>query len=231
MSANNRRFLLAAVATSAVLSFPQAGDASVARAVEFNEKVDNAAVIVVGRCTKAEARWDAQKRQILTYATFKVDKALKGQASEITVATPGGTVDGIHQETIGSPIFEPGDEQLLFVANSSIGPTVLYLAQGAYDVRSDERGQKVVEPVQSDVVRMDTQRGIAVAPEQPRTLDQLEREVRTRIAARRTEMAALQQKQAQPSASLMDVLARTKALGMLALVGAALATWQLMKQR
>jgi hypothetical protein len=214
MSANNRRFLLAAVATSAVLSFPQAGDASVARAVEFNEKVDNAAVIVVGRCTKAEARWDAQKRQILTYATFKVDKALKGQASEITVATPGGTVDGIHQETIGSPIFEPGDEQLLFVANSSIGPTVLYLAQGAYDV-----------------VRMDTQRGIAVAPEQPRTLDQLEREVRTRIAARRTEMAALQQKQAQPSASLMDVLARNKALVMLAMVGAALATWQLMKQR
>lgn len=229
MTPNNRRLLLAAMAVATVLSFPKPAEASVARAVRFEEKVDNAAMIVVGRCTRSEARWDASKRWILTYSTFKVEKSLKGQpATEITVATPGGTVDGIHQQTIGSPIFEPGDEQVLFVANSSIGPTVLYLDQGTYDVR-EEAGRKVAEPPQSDAVRLDTQRGVAVAPEEPRTLDELERAVKARIQARHNEMQLVREREQKQS--LVDVLASHKLLVLLALIGAALATWQLMKQR
>lgn len=230
MTPNNRRLLLAAVAAATVLSSPRATDASVARAVRFEEKVDNAAMIVLGRCTKSESRWaDGSKRWIVTYSTFKVDKSLKGQApAEVTVATPGGTVDGIHQQTIGSPVFEPGDEQLLFVTNSSIGPTVLYLDQGTYDVR-EEGGRKVVEPVQTDAVRVDTQRGVAVAPEGPRTLDQLERDVRERVQARRNEMQLVREREQKQS--LVDLLARNKTLVLLALIGAALATWQLLKNR
>src|SRR6476620_5926017 len=100
MTTNNRT-LFAVVLAAASTFVPVRAHATVAQAASFDEKVENAESIVLGRCVKTESRMDPSGRWIVTYSTFKVDQALKGQpASEVTVVTPGGEVNGIHQDTI-----------------------------------------------------------------------------------------------------------------------------------
>src|SRR5687767_1579887 len=121
---------------AALLAFaPIAAEATIFRAVQFEEKVENAATIVVGQLVDQQSRWDGARKNILTYSTFRVEKTLKGQpAQQITIVTPGGTVDNIAQEIIGVPRFEKGEDHVLFVKNTNAGPTVLFLEQGDYRV-------------------------------------------------------------------------------------------------
>ena len=210
----------------------QAG-ATLSRAVGFDEKVEKSASIIVGKCVQQHAQWDGMRKWILTYSTFRIEKSLKGQpAQEITVVTPGGTVDGVHQDTIGVPKFNIGDEHVLFVRQTSAGLTVAYFDQGAYEIENI-RGERVVKPTVSAAVLIDSQRGMAVAPEEPRTLREFERGVRESIqrteTRQRMEIIERQNK-AREDASILNVLRRNKLLILLALVGAVLATWQLVKR-
>src|ERR1051325_1940837 len=164
MTPNNRLLLAAALASAAMLSGPRA-DASLTRAADFDTKVAEAESVVLGKVTKTESRWDASHRWILTYSTIRVEKALKGTAGqEVTLVTPGGQVGNIGQSTVGVPEFREGSENVVFVKNSRVGPTVLYFDQGTYDVTRDGN-QRMVAPVASDAVVVDTQRGMAVSPE------------------------------------------------------------------
>lgn len=225
MTTNNRSIFAVILAAAAAFA-PVRAHATLAKAATFDEKVENAEAIVLGRCVKTVSRMDPSGRWILTYSTFRVDKALKGQPSqEVTLVTPGGEFNGVHQDTIGVPSFQEGDENVLFVKNSALGPTVLYFDQGAYDYKNG-----IVQPVPSELVRMDTQRGIAVAPEQARSLSDFQREISDasrRVSASR--MAMVRERQSQQS-SLLSVLGRNKLLVAIALLGAALATWQLLRR-
>lgn len=230
MTANKRAISLAA-ALVALMGIPRA-EATLTKAATFDEKVSNSAAIVLGHVVKKQSKWDDQHRFILTYTTFQIEKSYKGLPgqSEITVVTPGGEVDGIHQETSGVPEFETGADQVVFVRNSSVGPTVLYFDQGAYDV-AKQGSQRIVQPVSSDAVSIDTQRGMAVAAEEPRTLDQFERAVRDsehRAVFNRMEVIKRQQQAQQPS--IGSTLARYKYLVLLALIGIAVATWHLVRR-
>jgi hypothetical protein len=224
MTTNNRT-LFAVVLAAASTFVPVRAHATMAQAATFDEKVENAESIVLGRCLRTESRMDPTGRWILTYSTFKVDQSLKGQpASEVTIVTPGGELNGVHQDTIGIPAFHAGDQNVLFVKNSKVGPTVLYFDQGAYEVKDG-----VVQPVPSEVVRMDTQRGVAVAPEQARTVRDFQSEVNAsirRVTANRMEMVH----RGAAQNSILSVLSRNKLLVAIALLGAALATWQLLRR-
>jgi hypothetical protein len=227
----NNRFLSLALALA--LAAP-AAHAALAAAASFDDKVDNAAAIILGKCIRTESRFDSTHRWIVTYSTFAVEKSFKGNpAAEITLITPGGTVGNLHQSSVGIPAFREGDEHVVFVKNTPVGPTVLYFDQGTYDVRSDERGERVVAPVPTNLVTVDTQRGMAVAPaDEPRTLQQFETAVRDsmRTAAERKQKMAAAPQVKQPPASIVDTLAQNKLLVALALVGLALAAWQLWRR-
>jgi len=226
MTANNPRLLLA-VALAALL--PLAADATLSRAVPFEEKVEHAAAIVVGRCVAQESRWDDAHKWILTYSRFRVEKALKGQpVPEVTIVTPGGSVDGTHQDTIGVPKFREGEDVVLFVRNTKAGPTVLYFEQGAYRI-VNEGTERMVVPATSAAVLIDSQRGKAVTPESPRTLRAFEEGVRETIRRSEAMRMELVERRKQ-EASLWRTLQRNKALVILALIGAVLATWQLVKR-
>lgn len=158
MTPNNR---LAALALATLLAVP-AAHAAVAVAASFDDKVENAAAIILGRCIRTESKMDPSGRWIVTYSTFAVEKTFKGGAAgEMTVVTPGGTVGSLHQSTVGVPDFREGDEHVLFVKNTNLGPTVLYFDQGTYEVRTDGHGDRVVAPLPTNLVIMDTQRGMA----------------------------------------------------------------------
>jgi hypothetical protein len=232
MAPNNR--FLTAFALAAIALVASAADAAVASAASFDEKVDNAAAIILGRCIKTESRFDPTGRWIVTYSTFTVEKSFKGAAgSEITLVTPGGSVGSLHQSTIGVPEFRQGDENVVFVKNNRLGPTVLYFDQGAYEVRR-ERGERMIAPVPSSLVTVDTQRGLAVAPEgEPRTLQRFESDVRDSIrtmAERKQKMEAMPRPKAPQPPSLRSVLAANKLLLALALLGVALATWHVLRR-
>lgn len=231
MTPNNRLLLAAALASSALLSAP-AADASLARSVDFDTKVAEAESVVLGKVTKTESRWDASHRWILTYSTLRVEKALKGTAGqELTLVTPGGQVGNIGQSTVGVPEFREGDENVVFVKQSRVGPTVLYFDQGTYEVSRDGN-QRIVTPVATDAVVVDTQRGMAVSPEAPRTLAQFEAEVKRaeRGALQRMEMVRERQREEADASSLSSIILRNKLLIALALLGVALATWQILKK-
>ncbi len=232
MTANNR---ICALAISAVLLAAPVAHATLVAAATFEQKVDNAATIILGKCLRQESRFDPTGRWILTYSTFQVEKTLKGfnPGPEVTIVTPGGKVGSIHQDTIGIPAFHPGAENVLFVKNSKVGPTVLYFDQGAYDVTNDERGERVITPVPSNVVKVDTQRGLAVAPnDTPQPLPQFEQRVNDTIRElrdRKMRMDTLATEKLRREASLWSVVRENKWTIILALAGIAFATWRLVR--
>lgn len=232
MTTNNRMLALA-VAVVLLASVP-AAHATLAAAATFDEKVENAAAIVLGKCIKSESRLEPSGKWIVTYSTFQVSDSIKGtSAQQITIVTPGGQVGSTRQETIGIPEFREGDEHVLFLKNSRLGPTVLYFDQGAYDVTTDDRGDKIIAPVATSLVKIDTQRGVAVANEEPRTLRAFKEQVSLSMRDsrdRRMRYDMMQAQRKKKEASLGSLLLRYKFVIAVAALGAALATWQLLRR-
>jgi hypothetical protein len=230
MSTNNQR---AALAVAAVLALtPVTAEATVARAVQFDQKVEQSAAIVLGRVVSQQSSWDANKQRILTYSKFRIEKTLKGfPAQEMTIVTPGGQVGDIAQDYVGIPRFTPGDDHVVFVRNTRVGPTVAFLEQGAYRVETDSHGDRIVQPLVSAAVLVDSQRGVAVAPESARSLRDFESSIRVSIDRRKAnEMKMFEEKQRR-DASLWSTVKRNKTIVIIALLGAMLATWQLVLRR
>ncbi|MGZ7031173.1 MAG: hypothetical protein ACXVIJ_04310 [Thermoanaerobaculia bacterium] len=238
MAPNNRLTLAAGLLGAALLWTPVRAAATIVQNVSFDDKVSNAESIVLGHCTETKSMWDPEHRWILTYAKFTVEESLKGTpVREITVVTPGGSFGGVHQSSVGITPFEKGDERVLFVRNTRVGPTVLYFDQGTYNISKDEHGERVITPIAiSESARMDTQRGLATAAEQPRTLREFVGDVKTaerRIEAVKMEMMERQrqhQAQLQQQTPIGSLARRYWYLIALAGLGAALATWQILRK-
>lgn len=196
-------------------------------AATFDEKVENAQAIVLGKVVRTESRYDEQKRFILTYTTFEVEKALKGGTpQQVTLVTPGGRVGDVQQTTVGVPSFHEGDEKVVFLRNTQRGPTVLFFDQGAYEVVR-ERGERIIRPVATEAVRIDEQRGMAVAPEHPRTLREFEAAVQgaeRRVRNNRMKLIEERQRQADAASSFWTTVANFKWIIAAAALGLALAT-------
>lgn len=231
MAANNTRTALAIAAVLALT--PMTAQATISRAVKFDEKVEQAASIVVGRIVSQESSWDAGRQRILTYSKIAVEKTLKGQAArEVTIVTPGGTVGDIAQDYVGIPRFRIGDDNVVFVRQTGAGPTVLFFEQGAYRVETNSSGERMVMPLVSSAVLVDTQRGgLAAAPESPRTLRDFEQSVRESVGKHELNRMRLIEQKKQEEASLWNQVKRNKFLVVLALMGILLATWQIVVKR
>lgn len=224
--------LLLGALTLAVSLAATNAHATLQRAVDFDEKVDKAAAIVLGKVVHTHSQWDPSHRWILTYSTFAVEQTMKGTApAEVTLVTPGGSVGDVVQSTIGIRPFREGDENVVFIKNTSAGPTVLFFDQGAYDV-ADDNGEKMVIPLSTGAVHVDTQRGAVVESEHPRKLSDFQHAVRDSIQrTRANEMELFRQHQRQKQASLTDTLGKYKLLVGLALLGILLATSHFFRHR
>lgn len=232
MTPNNRFAALAFTIAFGGVAVPSAR-ATLATAAPFDEKVEKAVAIVVGRCVKSESRWDPTHRWIVTYSTFKVSNTIKGTAAqEVTVVVPGGSVGGMHQSSVGLPAFSEGSENVLFIRNTNAGPTVLYFDQGAYNVTTNARGEKIVAPVASDVVHIDTQRGVAVPAEAPRTLNQFKTDVEraVRDASERKQRMEMLRTRPQSGPTLRSMIIDNKLILGALFAGLLVAAWQLFRR-
>ena len=234
MTPNKRSLSLVvtALASSAFLLAPRA-DATVSIAATFDEKVEHADAIVLGKVVRQESKLDEARGMILTYTTLQIEKTLKGGApQQVTIVTPGGKVGDLQQTTIGVPTFEEGKDNVVFVRNTKSGPTVLYFDQGAYDVvRSGS--ERVVKPVATDAVHVDMQRGVAAAPEEPRELRTFETAVRgahARARHNRMELLERQRRNLEAQTTIGAMVAENKWLIVLTALGIVLAAVQFIRR-
>ena len=112
------KFFLAA--TCAVFAL-QAAQATTVIAPNFDELVDQAQLIFQGTVTETQSQWAGEggNRRIVTYVTFKVDEAIKGEpGATYTLRMLGGTVDGQTMEVTDAPKFKVGDRDIVFVENN-----------------------------------------------------------------------------------------------------------------
>ena len=224
------RLVLPLVVLLLLVAAPAHG--TIARAIEFDQKVADAGAIIVGECVAQQSRWDPSRNWILTYSTFRVEKTLKGApAQQITIVTPGGTVGDVVQEIIGVPRFREGEQNVVFVRQSQAGPTVAFLEQGNYKIQTNDRGERMTVPAVTSSVLVDTGRGTAVSPESPRTLREFEGAVREVVRRRETMRMELLERKKKEQASLWNQVRRNRSLVALALLGVILATWQLIYRR
>lgn len=120
-------------------------------AVERSETdlIQEASVIVTGRCTGLQSQW--LDRALVTIATISVSEVLKGQAgSDVAVVLPGGIDSNrpvpVAMTFAGSPEIREGEEVLLFLTPEgrlADGLAVVGFSQGKYTVVQAAGGEKV----------------------------------------------------------------------------------------
>ena len=109
------------------------------------------------RCAGAESRWE--NGAIWTVATLEVVEAMKGiLPREIAVRLPGGRVGHLIATVDGTPKFNPGDEAVVFLEQSSAGGfTVAGWVEGTFRISRDPRtGSETVTQDSSAFAVFDT---------------------------------------------------------------------------
>lgn len=225
------RLHIGIVAFLVMIAFPLPSRATVVLPIQFDEKVEKAAAIVVGQCVASQSSWSADGERILTYSRIRIEKTFKGAlAAEITLVTPGGTVGDIRQVTMGVPELRIGRDYVIFVRNSRVGPTILFFEQGLYEIRRNPAGELEVIPPRPQAVIVDSQSGMAIPLERVSTLRQFEGQVREAVLRRENLRMRMIEERRQGSASLMAQIKRNKTLVFLAILGLVLSAWMLFRR-
>ena len=79
--------------------------------------IGKASTILQGKVSKVEPHWDKDQTMIYTSVSVSVGNYLKGgtEAREVTIEVPGGTVGEITLGVSDIPVFEEGQEVILFL--------------------------------------------------------------------------------------------------------------------
>lgn len=115
----------------------------------FDELVGQAELIFQGTVTDVKSEWvgEGAERRIVSYVTFHVDEAIKGNAgASYTIRMLGGTVGDRTMEVTDSPKFKVGDRDILFVENNGKQFIPLVgIMHGRYRVQQDNAtGEEVL---------------------------------------------------------------------------------------
>lgn len=129
-------FLAAATGVRATVLLP----------AEFREIVGHSQIIVYGRVIEVVPEWSDDRKRIDTIVTFEAGTYLKGGPGDtLTFRVPGGQIGRYRSITVGAPVFESGEEVVLFLTRRGDGdPYVFGLNQGVFRVRRDAGTQRRV---------------------------------------------------------------------------------------
>ncbi|HEX7190363.1 MAG TPA: hypothetical protein VF381_02220 [Thermoanaerobaculia bacterium] len=123
---------------------------------EDREMVRRASAIALATAMPSYAE-DNGEGGVETVTPFAVSEVIKGRLGEnVTVAEPGGTLNGVSQVLAGVPRFETGDRVLLFL--SPIGGdrwAVTELVLGKFKFVTDETGQSLLLRDADEIVGWD----------------------------------------------------------------------------
>jgi hypothetical protein len=123
---------------------------------KFDDLVSRAQVIFEGEVTNLHSQWigEGAEHRIVTYVTFKVDDALRGEPGEsYSMRMLGGTVDGRTMEVTDAPKFKVGDHDLLFVENNgSQFIPIVGIEHGRFRITKDPAGREILTTNQGNPV-------------------------------------------------------------------------------
>jgi len=93
------------------------------------------------------SRTAAKGQDIYTYYQLQVSETLKsGAIQPVEFAVPGGVYGNLRQIGIGSPVFDKGQEYVLFLWTGRSGMTqVMGLSQGSFNLMQDSSGATVLK--------------------------------------------------------------------------------------
>lgn len=114
----------------------------------FNDLVTRAETIFQGTVADVRSEWTGEggQRHIVSYVTFNVEDAIKGNpGSKVTLNMMGGTVGAETMEVSDAPKFKVGDRDILFVENNGTQFIPLVgIMHGRFHVKKDETGRDVI---------------------------------------------------------------------------------------
>jgi hypothetical protein len=156
----------------------------------FEQLVSQAEVIFQGAVSDVRSEWAGAggQRHIVTYVTFRVEEGFKGNAgATYSIRLLGGTVNGETMEVTGTPKFNVGDRDILFVENngSQFVPLV-GISYGRFRVQREQTtGHDVVmtndrKPL-SDVSQLGRNEPAATAGK-ALSIDEFKGTIRTKLA-------------------------------------------------
>ena len=182
----NRSRALTALVTSAFLC---AAWATTVIPPSFDDLVKEADVIFQGTVTNVRPQWigEGAQRHIVSYVTFKVEDALKGNpGNQITLRMFGGTVGGQTMEASDAPKFKVGDRDVLFVEhNGSQLIPLVGIMYGRYQVQKDATGRDAILTDKGAPLTSTAQVGKeSVSPGPAMTAEQFKQAVQARTGQR-----------------------------------------------
>jgi hypothetical protein len=110
--------------------------------VPTSELTSTSEAIVRGTVKDMKSEWDEERKFIWTLVTISVSKSIKGEGLEqqdIIVKIPGGVVGEIGQRTSDTPIFNKGEEVLLFLKSN------VYKGQKVFHIRGNFQGKHTIK--------------------------------------------------------------------------------------
>ena len=151
----------------------QQSRATVIPRLSFEQLTDKSEFVVSGHITSTWAAWDSEHKFIWTHYTMSVDSTLKGRRSRtLEFAEPGGAVNGVVLNIVGSVRYGVGDNVVVFLARMPNG----YLrttgwVQGRYPLDKEGRihGQASAGPEMMSVnggytgLRLATLEGMSIS--------------------------------------------------------------------
>jgi hypothetical protein len=115
---------------------------------EIKRLSKDADVILSGKVTQKESKWNDSKTRIYTKTSVQVDEFLKGNNNDNTVEirTPGGEVDDVGELYTHMPRFENEEEVLVFLKKNDQSKEfkVLYGEEGKIKVIRDTKSKEKV---------------------------------------------------------------------------------------
>lgn len=108
--------------------------------LSLDDMAEKSTAIVRGRIVSSRAALHGPI--IYTHFTVQVTESWKGpESSQLDVAVPGGTAQGLHQTFAGAPKLAQGDEYILFLWTGRSGVTqVIGFSQGVFNLKDDRDG-------------------------------------------------------------------------------------------
>ena len=109
----------------------------------FENLVDNASDIFIGRVARVESRWvdTPWGAVIFTYVTFDIEQSMKGTARvQTTLQFRGGTVGDVTLHIADMPEFRVGDRDLLFVGDRTAVSPLIGFMHGRFRIQHDALG-------------------------------------------------------------------------------------------
>ena len=139
------RKLLSISALFLVLLAANRSYATTVERLGLEDLTKKAQAIVVGRVTGVRTYWTTDRKYILTDYTLEVGESIKGATGRtIAVTTIGGKIGDIELYVSGMPLFQKGENAVVFIESTGNYQTVLGLEQGKFTVANGEVVNSVV---------------------------------------------------------------------------------------